>query len=80
MPREIFGPSVEIHKIGLGLGGEEAHIIIGHKIHQHFQFQDPPKYTEVGFLGMKINRLEILPGRRRRCGRRRAPAWPPRRR
>jgi hypothetical protein len=32
----------------------------GHKIHQHFPFQDSPKYSQIGIFGMKINHLATL--------------------
>jgi hypothetical protein len=30
------------------------------KIYQHFPFQGPPKYTQIGILGMKIYHLATL--------------------
>jgi hypothetical protein len=32
----------------------------GHKIYEHFPFQGPPKFTQIGILGMKINHLATL--------------------
>jgi hypothetical protein len=31
-----------------------------HKFYQHFQFQDPPKYSRIILFGMKINHLATL--------------------
>jgi hypothetical protein len=30
------------------------------KIYQHFIFQGPPKYTQIGIFGLKVNRLATL--------------------
>jgi hypothetical protein len=32
----------------------------GHKIYQHFQFQDLPKFTQIGIFGLKRNHLATL--------------------
>jgi hypothetical protein len=32
----------------------------GYIIHQHFPFQGPPKFTQVGILGLKIYHLATL--------------------
>jgi hypothetical protein len=32
----------------------------GHKIYQDFPLQDPPKITNIGIFGMKINHLATL--------------------
>jgi hypothetical protein len=40
--------------------GHKIGIHNGRKIYQHFQFQGPPKYTQIGILGMKINHLATL--------------------
>jgi hypothetical protein len=32
----------------------------GHKIYQHFLFQGPPKFTQIGIFGLKINHLATL--------------------
>jgi hypothetical protein len=32
----------------------------GHKIYQHFPFQGPPKFTQTGIFGLKINHLATL--------------------
>jgi hypothetical protein len=37
----------------------------GHKIYQHIQFHGPPKYTQIGIFGLKINHLATLVGIRR---------------
>jgi hypothetical protein len=29
----------------------------GHTIYQHLSSQDPPKFTQIGILGLKINHL-----------------------
>jgi hypothetical protein len=36
----------------------------GHKIYQHLPLQDPPKFTQIGILGLKIYHLATLAGRR----------------
>jgi hypothetical protein len=30
------------------------------KCSKHFPFQDPPKYTQIGIFGLKVNHLAIL--------------------
>jgi hypothetical protein len=32
----------------------------GHKIYQHLSLQDPPKFTQIGILGLKICHLATL--------------------
>jgi hypothetical protein len=32
----------------------------GHKIYEHFPLQGPPKYTQIGIFGHKINHLATL--------------------
>jgi hypothetical protein len=32
----------------------------GHRTYQHFPWQDPPKFTQVGIFGLKINHLATL--------------------
>jgi hypothetical protein len=32
----------------------------GHKIYQHFPFQGPPKFTQIGIFGFKTNHLATL--------------------
>jgi hypothetical protein len=32
----------------------------GLKMYQHYPFQGPPKYTQIGILGMKLQRLATL--------------------
>jgi hypothetical protein len=32
----------------------------GHEIYQHFPFQGPPKCTEIGIYGLKLNHLATL--------------------
>jgi hypothetical protein len=32
----------------------------GHKIYLHFPLQDPPKLTQIGVFGLKINHLATL--------------------
>jgi hypothetical protein len=32
----------------------------GHEIYQHYHFQEPPKFTQIGILGLKINHLATL--------------------
>jgi hypothetical protein len=32
----------------------------GHKICQQFPLQDPPKFTQIGIFGLKINHLATL--------------------
>jgi hypothetical protein len=34
----------------------------GHKIYQHFTFQGPPKFTQIGIFGLKRNHLATLVG------------------
>jgi hypothetical protein len=31
-----------------------------HKIYQHLPLQDPPKFTQIGIFGLKINHLATL--------------------
>jgi hypothetical protein len=33
-----------------------------HKIYQHFQFEDHPKFTQIGLFGSKTNHLASLHG------------------
>jgi hypothetical protein len=33
----------------------------GQKIYHHFPFQGPPKYTQIGILGIKMYNLANLP-------------------
>jgi hypothetical protein len=35
----------------------------GHKIYRHFQLQDPPKLTQIGIFGLKMNHLATLAAR-----------------
>jgi hypothetical protein len=37
------------------------HLPNGHKIYQHLPLQDPPKFTQIGILGLKIYHLATLP-------------------
>jgi hypothetical protein len=37
-----------------------SNILHGHKICQQFPFQGPPKYTQIGIFGSKINHLATL--------------------
>jgi hypothetical protein len=32
----------------------------GRKIYQHFPFQGPPKHTQIGIFGLKINHMATL--------------------
>jgi hypothetical protein len=32
----------------------------GHKIYKHFPIYDPPKFTQIGILGLKTNHLATL--------------------
>jgi hypothetical protein len=32
----------------------------GHKIYQHFPFQGPPKFIQIGIFGLKINHLATV--------------------
>jgi hypothetical protein len=32
----------------------------GHIIYQHYPFQGPPKFTQIGIFGLKINHLATL--------------------
>jgi hypothetical protein len=40
--------------------GCHAYILNGHEIYQHFPFQDPQKFTQIGIFGFKINHLATL--------------------
>jgi hypothetical protein len=43
----------------------KIHIPNGHKIYQHFPIEGPPKFTQIGILGLKINHLATLLPRRK---------------
>jgi hypothetical protein len=38
----------------------KIHITSGHRKYQHFPYQGPPKYTQIGICGLKINHLATL--------------------
>jgi hypothetical protein len=34
---------------------------VKYKLYQHFPLQEPPKFTQIGILGLKINHLATQP-------------------
>jgi hypothetical protein len=41
--------------------GHKIGTLYGHKTNQHFPIQGPPKFTQIGIFGLKINHLATLP-------------------
>jgi hypothetical protein len=52
----------KIYKTTIKLNGSK----IDHKIYQHLPLQDPPKFTQFGIFGLKINHLATSMWNRRR--------------